>query len=94
MELKELILENNVLESTQVVGHLVWAGEGEHIVHNAAVDNISEHCSNNLPQQGNKPPSQPLIARLELKHLGHQQQHDAKWDVVICLWTPQQVLMT
>lgn len=77
--------DENLLERSKVISNLVWAGHQGHIIQYPPIHNVAKHGAYNLAQQCHYPSPKPLVARLEIKHLIHQKQHNSEWDVVISL---------
>ena len=67
---------------SDVLGRLIWRGQLRHVVHNPAAHPVSEHGLDDLPQDGDHTPAQPLVPRAQVEHFFQQEQHDTERRVV------------
>lgn len=74
-----------ILECSDVFSYLFGRCHPLHIIDDLPVDGVPKGGLDDLPQNDYNTSSQPLVLAFEIKHLIHKQQHNPKWDVVLCL---------
>ena len=65
-----------------VLGSLVWRRQLGHVVDDPPAHPVAEHGLDDLTEDRDHPPAQPLTPRPQVKHFLQQQQHDPQRRVV------------
>ncbi len=71
-----------LLERIDVRSNPIGRGHLGEVIDDSPVDNVTEHCLDELSQHSHDLPPEPLVSFLQVKHLIHKQENDAEGNVV------------